>query len=273
MTKTAKPTVFIDQMQRRVEINFPPKRIISLVPSQTELLYDLDLNEEVVGITKFCIHPKEWFKNKNRIGGTKNVDISKIKSLQPDLIIANKEENTKEDIEQLEQFTSVWVSDITTLQDATEMIQSIGELSNRLAKAVEIINNIQSEFTSLKKFISTQPHINKTCTYLIWQNPYMTIGCNTFINSMLSECGLQNMYSSSERYPEISIDELKDNNPDLIFLSSEPFPFKDHHVIELEKLLPTSKIALVDGEIFSWYGSKLIKAPDYFKKLIIQLYK
>src|SRR4051794_13796877 len=167
-----------DQIGRTVTLNhFPPKRIISLVPSQTELLYDLGLDEEVMGITKFCVHPERWFKNKERVGGTKNINIEKVKSLQPDLILANKEENVKEQIEQLEIIAPVWISDITTFEDALRMIKAISEITNTTSKADSLTLQIKTNFSQL----STQNSKLKTC-YLIWRNPYITIGSDTFIN-------------------------------------------------------------------------------------------
>ena len=253
-----------DQLGRTVTLNnFPPKRIISLVPSQTELLFDLGLDEEVIGITKFCVHPQHWFENKKRVGGTKNINIEKIRSLQPDLILANKEENVKEQIEQLEKIAPVWVSDITTFEDALQMINSIGAITNTTSKAESLIKRITTNFSQLQ----TTNHKLQTC-YLIWRNPYMTIGGDTFINDMLNKCGLQNVFEHLMRYPEITIEQLVAANPQLILLSSEPYPFKEKHVEELQPFFNNTKIILVDGEMFSWYGSRMIHAPNYFASLL-----
>jgi ABC-type Fe3+-hydroxamate transport system substrate-binding protein len=259
---------YIDHLQRLINIDIKPKRIISLVPSQTELLCDLGLTDEVIGITKFCIHPNEWFKNKTRIGGTKNIDIDKVKNLQPDLIIANKEENTKTDIEQLEKIAPVWISDITNLQDALQMIERVGSIVNKAFEANEICDKIKTEFEILNQFVANQLIENLTCCYIIWQKPYMSIGADTFINSMLQLCGLTNIYVTENRYPEISIENLIAIKPNVVMLSSEPFPFKEEHLQELQNLLPNSKVFFVDGEMFSWYGSRLLKAPKYFIELL-----
>ena len=125
-----------DQMHRKIHLpRFPLRRIISLVPSQTELLYDLGLEEEVVGITKFCVHPPEWFQSKARVGGTKTIHFEKIKALQPDLIIGNKEENEREQIEALAECFPVWMSDIATLEDALDMMLRVGALVDRPEQA------------------------------------------------------------------------------------------------------------------------------------------
>jgi ABC-type Fe3+-hydroxamate transport system substrate-binding protein len=253
-----------DQLGRTVTLNqFPPKRIVSLVPSQTELLYDLGLDEEVIGITKFCVHPEDWFRNKGRIGGTKNVNIEKVRSLQPDLILANKEENVKEQIEKLETIAPVWISDITTFEDAIQMIKGIGQITNKNQKAESLITQIKTNFSQLQ---TTNPKL-QTC-YLIWRNPYMTIGGDTFINNMLNKAGLQNVFEHLNRYPEITIEQLVAANPQAILLSSEPYPFKEKHIEELKPFFSNTKIILVEGEMFSWYGSRLIYAAKYFQSLL-----
>jgi ABC-type Fe3+-hydroxamate transport system substrate-binding protein len=258
--------LFFDQLGRNIELDDIPKRIISLVPSQTELLYDLGLDEEVIGITKFCIHPDEWFKSKTRIGGTKQLHIQKIKDLQPDLIIANKEENVQDQIEELAMDFPVWISDVNHLNNALEMISSLGKLTGKMKEAGMINDKINDSFARLR----TSDFILRTC-YLIWRDPFMTVGGDTFINDMLSLAGFQNIFSDKKRYPEISIEELRSAGCRLLLLSSEPFPFKQKHVDELQQLLPDTKILLADGEMFSWYGSRLIKAPAYFQELQNQL--
>lgn len=258
--------VFKDQTRRTIFIDVYPKRIISLVPSQTELLADLGLSVEVVGITKFCVHPDEWFRSKKRVGGTKLLNIETIHSLRPDLIIANKEENVKGQIEELEKHFPVWISDVNNLTDAYEMIEQIGLITNKESKAKVLISNIEENFSHLQH--SNQ---NIETVYLIWKKPYMTVGGDTFIHSMLDAAGFRNIYVKSTRYPEVTIEELKTKNPDLIILSSEPFPFNQKHIDELQIHLPTTKIILADGEMFSWYGSRLLKGPAYFATLYEQI--
>ncbi|MDQ3683253.1 MAG: helical backbone metal receptor, partial [Bacteroidota bacterium] len=243
--------VYTDQLGRRIELDHIPKRIISLVPSQTELLYSLGLEEEVIGITKFCVHPQHWFRHKIKIGGTKQLDINKIKNLQPDLIIANKEENTREQIEELTIHFPVWVSDVSTLKDALSMISSIGNIVDKKKESQNLVKEIKKNFSA---FIPPTSKL-KTC-YLIWREPYMAVGGDTFINNMLVRAGFQNVFTDKPRYPEINISLLSSANCDLLLLSSEPYPFKEKHVVELQTKLPATKIILADGEIFSWYGSR-----------------
>jgi ABC-type Fe3+-hydroxamate transport system substrate-binding protein len=258
--------VFIDQTGRSISINSIPKRIISLVPSQTELLFDLGLADRVIGITKFCVHPDEWFRNKTRVGGTKLLKMDVIQRLQPDLIIANKEENVKEQIEELEKIFPVWISDINNLADASEMIEQIGIITNKEQPANNILLQTKKGFAKLP----TQDSKLRT-VYLIWQNPYMTIGGDTFIHSMLEAAGFNNLFKNKTRYPEITITELQTMNCELLLLSSEPYPFKQKHIDELQTQLPNTRILLVEGEMFSWYGSRLLQAPSYFNELQSQI--
>lgn len=240
----------------------PPRRIVSLVPSQTELLYDLGLQEETVGITKFCIHPETWFRSKARVGGTKTVSKDKVMALQPDLIIANKEENVKDQVEALQDIAPVWMSDIHTLADALHMIREIGSITHRDALSEDIAGRIAQGFAGLK------PARPVSTLYLIWRQPWMSIGSDTFIHDMMQRLGLENVLSDLSRYPEVTIDMLRARTPELILLSSEPYPFKEQHMAELRQWLPHAKILLVDGEMFSWYGSRLLQVPAYFNSLL-----
>ncbi len=238
-------------------------RIISVVPSITELLYELHLGDEVVGITKFCIHPDQWFRSKTRIGGPKKLNLPLIRQLKPDLIFANKEENIREEIEECETFCRVYVSDVADYQDSLEMIRKTGTLTERQAEANQVISDIEKEFAAL----SRQEISLKSAVYLIWKDPLMTIGGDTFINDMMHLAGYHNIFRSSKRYPVLSAEELTNAEPEILMLSSEPYPFAEKHVPYFRKLLPKSQILLVDGEMFTWYGSRMRMAPKYFLEL------
>jgi ABC-type Fe3+-hydroxamate transport system substrate-binding protein len=257
--------IYYDQLNREVDLPLVPQRIISVVPSQTELLFYLGLNEEVVGITKFCIHPKDKFKSTAKVGGTKTLNINKIKALKPDLIIANKEENELNQIEELTTVCPVWISDINNLTEALDMIEKVGGLVNRKTEAKTLSQAITRQFDELKI-----PALNLKAAYFIWRKPYMVAGKNTFIDSMVQECGLTNAFDI-ERYPEVYPAMITDANPDVILLSSEPYPFKERHIAEFKILLPDAIVKMVDGEIFSWYGSRLLEAPAYFRRLMGEL--
>lgn len=250
----------------------PARRIISLVPSQTELLFYLGLHAETIGITKFCIHPLEWYRNKISVGGTKTIDIQKIMDLNPDLIIANKEENVREQVEALAVHFTVWLTDVNNLPDALSMIADIGQLTNRETPARELIDQIKINFSHLNNppLLSQIQNSQLPACYLIWKDPYMTVGFDTFINDMMQRAGFKNIFDTKTRYPQITLDDIKAANCQFLLLSSEPYPFKQKHLDELQQHLPGMNIILVDGEMFSWYGSRLLKAPGYFKSLMAQ---
>jgi len=252
-----------DFLGRLVTLKKTPSRVISLVPSLTQALCDVGLEDSIIGVTKFCIHPKHIKKNTNIIGGTKNPRIRDILNLKPDLVVANKEENRKEDIDILEKHLPVYVSDINTIGDFLDFCDDFKQIfpSSRFDKLSQEIKNKNKEI----------PHtlIPLKVLYLIWKNPYMTIGNDTFIHHMMSSYGFQNTMSDVTRYPELSLEDMKKKEIDFIFLSSEPYPFQEKDLIELKKSLPESQILLVDGEMFSWYGSALVQAHNY----LLDLYK
>ena len=263
-------TEYKDQLGNFISLTSEPKRIISLVPSQTELLSDLGLDEEIIGITKYCVHPKSWRESKTIIGGTKKLNIEKIKELKPDLIIANKEENEKKQVKELMQLFPVWVSDIKTVEEALNMIEEIGRITAKEKRALEIQNNIREQFSLFKLATASDIHHPISVLYLIWKNPFISAGTDTFIHHLLAICGLENIIAE-KRYPELSPEKIKALNPSFIFLSSEPYPFRKKHKAELQAMCPSAKIVLVDGEMFSWYGSRLLYAPSYFEGLILSL--
>jgi ABC-type Fe3+-hydroxamate transport system substrate-binding protein len=237
--------------------NFTANRIISLVPSISEYLYDLRLDAEVIGITKFCVHPTHWLKEKTIVGGTKNVNIEKIKRLKPDLIIANKEENIETQIDALAEHYPVLLTDINTYEDALTMLTDIGQITDRKEESNVILEKTVKAFSELNN-----QNLRRTCMYFIWQDPIMVVGKNTYINDMLEKVGFHNIIQNN-RYPEISEAQILALAPDYILLSSEPYPFKEKHLALFQKKFHQSKVKLVDGELFSWYGSRMQLLPPY----------
>ena len=253
--------VVTDALGRTVTVPDQPATIISLVPSLTQLLYTLGLDAAVKGITKFCVHPQHWHQTKMRIGGTKNPSIEKIKGLRPQLIIASKEENRWEDVQALAQTAPVYVTDITDVASALKTIKNLAAITGKREAGNALCEDVRSAFAALPPFSLL------SAVYLIWQEPIMTVGGDTFIHSMMQHCGFQNLFSGENRYPQITIEWLQTQAPQVLLLSSEPYPFKQKHVAAYQRLLPQTKVVLADGEMFSWYGSRMLAAPDYFKSL------
>ncbi len=264
-----------DQLNNTIHLPRPPRRIVSLVPSQTELLFHLGLDEEVIGLTKFCIHPKEKWRTKPHIGGTKQLDFEKIAALKPDLIIGNKEENVLAQIEELQRHYPVWMSDVVTLEDAFGMIKSVGEITGKEFRSQQLVSEITTAFQSLptgqageiRNPLSFPKGTKINVAYLIWRKPCMAVAANTFIHSMLAQAGFTNVFETKTRYPEITLEELAAAKPEVVMLSSEPFPFKERHIAEIRQLCPSAVVKLVDGELCSWYGSRMLLAAPYLASL------
>ena len=235
-----------------------PQKIISLVPSLTELLFDLGLENQIIGRTRFCIHPEGKVNQAEIMGGTKNPRIDKIRKAEPNLIIVNKEENRKEDVEVLQKEFDVMITDINTIEDALLTIHDIGKRCGVNEATEELASAIRKEYENAPD----EPKL--TAAYMIWCDPWMTVGSDTYIHSVLSHWKLENVFGDQTRYPKTSLDELSVKKPDIILLSSEPYPFKEKHIKQVEQVYPDCRVLLVDGEWFSWYGSRMLPS---FRKL------
>lgn len=265
---------FIDQLGRVVTIENFPKRIISLVPSFTELLFDFGLIEEIIGVTQYCIEPKEKVASITKIGGTKKLQIDLIKRLSPDLIVASKEENDKDQILQLESLFPIWIADIINFDSSIAAIKSLSEITNKVQKGEKIVEGSFNVKSIIGKEFCNSMLFNKKVLYFIWRKPYMVVGRDTYINSILEILGFRNCVlelnlsngpsNKSLRYQTISEGELKTMTPDFVFLSTEPYPFHEKHFPEFMDMFPNSQIIKVRGDIFSWYGSRFYKSLDYF---------
>lgn len=261
-----------DQLDNQFILKKTPKRIICLVPSITELLVDLGLFNSIVGITKFCVHPKSLRLNKQIVGGTKAIKVDKIKSLNPDFIICNKEENSKEIFSECSKIATTYVSNINSIEDILDLIYIFGVIFSCIEKSNLISDEINRSLLNFKKFINNKQ--KKKVAYFIWKDPWMVAGSKTFIHHLLNLNHFENVFSSVNRYPEIEIENLLNfSDLDFIFLSSEPYPFKEKHIEEIESKKIKAKVVIVNGEYFSWYGSRLLKAFDYFKNLQISINK
>jgi ABC-type Fe3+-hydroxamate transport system substrate-binding protein len=230
------------------------KRIISLVPSLTELMIDLGCAGQLAGRTRFCIHPEEVVKKIPIIGGTKNPRVDKILDMKPDCIIANKEENREEDIRELREKSSahIEITDISTIDEALRTILRLGTLLNSEAKARELAAGIKEELSRrpAKKPLRT--------AYFIWRDPWMTVGNDTYIHDVLKHWSLENIFGRRKRYPEVKLEDLAAYEPEIIILSSEPYPFKEKHIDPVQKACPDARVFLMDGQWFSWYGSRML---------------
>ncbi len=255
-----------DALGRPIRLEHPPRRIVSLVPSQTELLADLGLDAEVVGVTRFCVHPADWKGRKTIVGGTKTINVPRLAGLAPDLVIANKEENPRDEIEAVvAQGVPVYVTDVTDVAGAVAMIRAVGRLVDRAEVAGALADDVVAGFDVV------EPGPPRRTLYLIWRDPWMSVGGDTFVSDVMARAGLANATADRDRYPALRDDEVAGLAPEVVLLSSEPYPFVERHLAEVQALAPGARVELVDGEAFSWYGSRLRRTPAVLRALSARL--
>jgi ABC-type Fe3+-hydroxamate transport system substrate-binding protein len=239
----------------------PSSRIVSLVPSLTELVFWLGAGDRLAGRTRFCTEPVGEVERVPIIGGTKNPKIERIVALQPDLVFANKEENRREDIEALEAAgLRVVLTDPNTVAEAVMMVEEIGALLGAQDRAAQLAADTRAEMAAL----TPGPRVFVP----IWWNPLMGLGSHTYGHDVLSTAGATNVLASRERYPEVSPEEVASLSPDLILLPDEPFPFKSAHLGAFEAVAPTR---LIDGKLLWWYGPRMPAALRELRSLLAQI--
>lgn len=245
-------------------------RLVSLCPSLTELLFDLGLRSSIVGRTKFCVHPAGAVEAIEKVGGTKNPRLERIIELRPDLVLLNEEENRREDAEALaEAGISCHISLPRNVAETAAMVRSIGAAVRRVPEAEEIALDIERRAARVGHDAIGKPQVS--FAYLIWCDPLMSVNADTFVSSLLALPGGRNVFADmSDRYPAIDADRLRATDPDLVLLSSEPFPFAERHAQELARSsgLPLDRFLFVDGELLSWHGSRTPAGIDYAETLI-----
>ena len=254
---------FHDQLGATVELAREPRRIVSLVPSQTELLFDLGVDERIVGVTKFCTDPPDKVAGVTQVGGTKNFNFGRIDALEPDLILGNKEENYQDGIEQLKLRYPVWMSDIYDLDDALSMVEQVGGLVGAGERGESLSREVRRRFASLAETLTGVKPLR--AAYFIWRKPYMVVGGNNFIDHLMQRAGLRNVFADLERYPEVTAAQIATAHPEVLLLSTEPFPFTEAHRAEFQTLVADADVRVVDGTLFSWYGSRLLRIPAYLE--------
>ncbi len=245
-------------------------RIVSLCPSLTELVFDLGRGDDLVGITKFCVHPAEGVRGVEKVGGTKDPDVERIVALAPDVVLLNEEENRVEDAERLA--AAGLTCHASMPRDAREtaaMCRSIGRALGRPAEGERIARDIETRTERVRREAEGAREV--AFAYLIWRKPWMSVNRDTFAHALLAQAGGRNVFAAlPERYPEVSTEALAAARPELVLLCSEPFPFQEKHADELAALtgLPRASFALADGEFLSWHGSRTPDGVDYAAELV-----
>lgn len=264
---------WVDASGVAVDLGRPPRRIVSLVPSLTETLCALGLADALVGITVYCVEPRDVVVGKTRIGGEKNPDLEKIRALEPDLVVANIEENLREHVETLRSWSiPVWVTYPRTVAEGIRLIEELGAVTGTEARAAALVGEIEPLYARVAGAAARRPAVG--VFYAIWRGPYMTINRDTYIHDVLRVCGARNVFADRpERYPTLTLDEMAAERPAVILLPDEPFRFRRAHLADFAgytevPAVRDGRIHLVDGKPFSWHGPRIAEALRVLPALI-----
>jgi ABC-type Fe3+-hydroxamate transport system substrate-binding protein len=260
-------TSYIDTTSRRLELRRPPSRIVSLVPSLTETLFAFGLADQVAGVTRFCVEPAAA-SSKPKVGGTKNVDAGAVRALEPDLVLANVEENTRDDVEALiAAGLPVFVTYPRTVAIAITELRQLAEMTGSTEVATPIIELAKHELRSAEAANETRRPLRTFCP--IWRRRWMTIGPDTYMHDFLRVCGADNVYGGvSDRYPVIDLLDVASRRPEVVLLPDEPYPFAPKHIPEVIEALGDVRIYLVDGKSLCWYGPRIGPALAEIQNLL-----
>ena len=258
-------SVLVDASGATRPVGVPARRIVSLIPSTTELLCALGLADALVGVTVYCVEPRDVVRTKARIGGEKDPDLAVIAALAPDLVVANVEENRREDIDALRAAgIPVWVTYPRSVAGGLAMIRELGAVTGAVAAAEAMLAELGPLHARVLAEAASRPPV--AVFYPIWRGPYMTIGGNTYISDVLAVCGARNVFAEEAvRYPVVTLEEVARRRPDVILLPDEPFRFRRAHLADFASYadMPAvrdGRILLVDGKRFSWHGPRLADA-------------
>jgi len=266
-------STYTDGLYREVEVKRTPKRIVSLVPSITETLFTFGANDNLSAVTSFCIEPAAALKSKSIVGGTKTVDIDAVKEIDPDLILANAEENREEDIRQLVRSGyKVFVTFPRTVAAAIVMMRQIAEMTGTIDRAEPILQEAEDTLNEISTVSHTRRRPRVFCP--IWRRPWMSVGADTYIHDFVTVAGGRNLFADRhDRYPRVELDEVAQRIPEVILLPNEPYNFREEHKEDFADrthvpAVRDKRIHIVDGKTLCWYGPRLTKGLRSINALI-----
>jgi ABC-type Fe3+-hydroxamate transport system substrate-binding protein len=261
-----------DASGQALALSGEPRRIVSLVPSITETLFHLGLADAIVGVTAYCVEPREGVAGKTRVGGQKNPKLEVIRGLSPDLVIANVEENLEADVAWLRAAgIAVWVTYPRTVVEGIQMVRELGELTDTRDQSEPLAAELEGRLAQVRAHLAGREPVD--VFYPIWRNPYMTVNADTYIHDMLAVCGGCNVFGDGHpRYPTITLEEMAARRPAVIVLPDEPFRFRRSHVDDFTRYAEVpavrdGRIHLMDGRLFCWYGPRIAEALERLPSL------
>lgn len=256
-----------------VELAQPAERIVSLVPSESETLHYLGAEDRIAGITKFCERPWSMFKAKTRVGGPKDPDVDRIRELEPDLILCNKEENEKDAVEELREIAPVYVSFVVKVDEAAQLIADLGALTGCGENAAEMVAQIAQGRETVAG--AKADYTFRRVLHLVWKDPYMTVSRDTYIYDLLTQAGLEPVVPRiRKRYPMIDGDFIRECNPEAVFFPDEPYKFKFSDIDEFREefadlaCVRNDGLYKIDGATVTWFGYRTTLAFDYIAKVM-----
>ena len=261
-----------DGRHRTLTLDRPPTRIVSLVPSLTEALATISLGPALVGVTRYCAEPAELVTRLRKVGGTKDPGLDLIRSLEPEIVVANEEENRREDVEALEAAgLQVWVGTARSVLAAVEELDRLATLLGAARSAARLLTRARDAIAAQEQLNTERPRVSVFCP--IWRNPYMAVGGDTYAGNLLRFCGAVNGFEThrtGNRYPQVTLDDIRAADPAVILLPDEPFRFRERHRQEVMETLPQVRavregnVFLLDGRWLTWYGKRI---PDGLQEI------
>lgn len=264
---------YVDALGRTLEVKSPPRRIVSLVPSLTEALFVLGVGEAVVGVSDFCVEPREAVAAKTKVGGTKALDVARVLSLRPDLVVASAEENRREDIRALVQAgLPVFVTLPTTVAGAIDLLEQLAGMTGAVEAGARVVAEARETLAGVEAANEGRQPVRTFCP--IWRNPWMTIGPDTYMHDFVTVCGGDNVFGlRHERYPRVQLSEMAERDPEVVLLPDEPYRFEFKHVSEISAFREVSavrdgRIYLLEGKHLCWYGPRIAGSLRYVSGLM-----
>lgn len=253
-----------DALGHTFEFSAPPKRVVSLVPSLTEVLFDLGAGASVAGVTSFCIHPPQARETAAVVGGTKNPKVDVIRQLAPDLVYMNLEENLKRHAEAIREFAPVFVTEPKKVADVESLILQLARIHAREREGDAIVSRLAAALEEVRRKAR-----RFTFAVAIWKNPWMWCGGDTYVSNLVAEAGGLNVFAGQTRYPTLQAEDVvREHRPEVIFLPDEPYLFTDDDAADLRAKTGARVVGPFAGDLFTWHGTRTVEGLAFLRDFL-----